>query len=106
MTALPYLVEPATGSSGDGLAALLLSLLSVGVTMLVIDLTCTGTHTKQRISAAIRTLGNLPSQRAIAATTCRLCGKREATKAGWPCDDCLRTFRMELDRWGHEQDTS
>lgn len=105
MTTLAYVVEPATGSSGDGLA-LLLSLLFLGVTMLVVYLACTWTHTKKRMSAAIRTLGNLPSQRAIAATTCRLCGTREATKAGWPCDDCLHTFRTKLDRWGHEQDTA
>ena len=105
MTTLSYLVEPATGSSGDGLA-LSLSLLFLGMTMLVVYLVCTWTHTKGRMSAAIRTLRNLPSQRAIAATTCRLCGTREATKAGWPCDDCLHTFRTKLDRWGHEQDTA
>ena len=105
MTALANVVDPATGSSADGLA-LLLSLLSLGVTMLVVYLVCTWTQTKQRTSAAIRTARNLPSQRAIAATTCRLCGTREATKAGWPCDDCLHNFRTKLDRWGHEQDTA
>lgn len=104
MTAFAHLAEP-TGSSSDGWAALL-SLLSLGVTMLVLYLVCTWTSSIRWLNTAIRTVRNLPSQRAVAATTCRLCGEREATKAGKPCDDCLDTFRTELDRWGHEQDTA
>lgn len=100
MTAFAYPVEPA-GSGSDGWA-ILLSLLFLGVTTLVLYLVCTWTHTKQRLGTAIRTVRNLPSQRAIATTTCRLCGKRQAAKAGGPCDDCLATFRTKLDRWGHE----
>ncbi|MGB8379948.1 MAG: hypothetical protein WCG47_01650 [Dermatophilaceae bacterium] len=106
MPGLADVVEPATGSSGELLALLLLFMLSLGAMMLVGYLMCTGADTKKRIGAAIRTVRDLPSQRAIAATTCRLCGKREATTAGRPCDGCLHEFRSELDRWGHEQDTA